>query len=332
MLSMRVVRGLVEAVEQVGVARALLLRDVRIDASQLESDDAYVPRAEVYRLCSIAIDLTRDPAFGLHWAERLGEKTFNPISHLVAHSSTLRQALTSLFQFHRLVSHQPSFQISESDNKVTVRYFRLTGESEQVQRFTSEMLVTGVFRILRMFNPQARPECASFDYPAPSYRDEYARVFENTERFDQAFTGIVFAQSLMDAVSPHKDEDVHTALKQIAERRILRLTRREPFALRVRDVIVAKCAKQRVDMEVIARSLGLSMRSLRRRLVEEGTSYNEVANEALATVAKQLLRNKDLTIQEAAYEMGFAATSTFHRAFKRWTGMTPSSFRDKLAS
>ena len=85
---------------------------------------------------------------------------------------------------------------------------------------------------------------------------------------------------------------------------------------------------QRADMSTVARALGMSVRSLRRRLAEEGKSYNDLANEALAAVAKQLLRDKRRTIQETAYDLGFSDTSTFHRAFKRWTGMTPSTFRE----
>jgi AraC-like DNA-binding protein len=81
-------------------------------------------------------------------------------------------------------------------------------------------------------------------------------------------------------------------------------------------------------MSRVARTLGLSRRSLRRRLVSEGSSYKTIVKEALAIVAKHYLREKRLTIQETAYEMGFADTSTFHRAFKRWTGRTPSAYRE----
>jgi AraC-like DNA-binding protein len=278
----------------------------------------------VYRICEHAIELTRDPALGLHWGERLSATTFNPISHLIAHSDTLRQGFDSLFKFHRLLSEQPSFQLSEQGEQVTLRYFSLSAESRAIQRFSSEMLVTGVFRMIRMFNPQARLERVSFEYSAPDYQAEYTRVFERAALFDQPYTGVVFDRSLMDAVSPHKDGDVHDALRAIAERRILGVTQRAPFSLRVRERLVQQGPARRTDMHAVARSLGLSARSLRRRLAAEGKSYNTVVNEALAIIAKHFLRSKQLTIQEAAYEMGFADTSTFHRAFKRWTGMTPT--------
>jgi AraC-like DNA-binding protein len=328
MLSARIVRGIVEAVERTGCPRARLLEAARLDPALLESADACVARSDVYRLCELAIEFTGDPALGLHWAECLSENTFNPISHLIAHAENLRQGFDSLFKFHRLLSDQPSFQLTESADEATVSYFSLTGESHQVQRFASEMLVGGVFRMIRSVDPHAQPARVSFEYPAPEYRREYTRVFEGTERFDQPFTGVVFDRALMDKVSPHKDPDVHNALRMVAERRILRLTQRAPFALRVREQVVQLGPGRRCDMHAVARSLGLSARSLRRRLAAEGKSYNAVVNEALAIIAKHLVRNKRLTIQEAAYEMGFADTTTFHRAFKRWTGTTPTEFRE----
>lgn len=325
-VSMRVLRGLIEAVEHAGVSQAALLEGADIEAEEIETADASLPCSELYSLIERALDLTDDPALGLHWAERLSGKTFSPVSYLVAHSATLRHGLQSLLQFHRLISHQQSFSLSEVGDKMTLRCTS-SSANDRIERFCSEMLTLGVVRMLRSFDPQARPDVVSFAYPAPAQSDEYARVFEHAERFEQPFTGVVFDRALLDAVSPHRDADLHNALKVIAERRMSRLTRSEPFAPRVRALVLERGTTESVDMESIARTLGVSKRSLRRRLVSEGTSYNSVVNDALAIVAKQLLRHRQLSIQEAAFEMGFAATSTFHRAFKRWTGMTPNTFR-----
>jgi AraC-like DNA-binding protein len=132
----------------------------------------------------------------------------------------------------------------------------------------------------------------------------------------------------MDAPAPHEDLDVHHALSAVAKRRLLRITQRTPYALRVREALVREALPHRADMDSVAKQLGLSARSLRRRLADEDKSYAEVANEARAIVAKHLLRDQRKTIQETAYELGFSDTSTFHRAFKSWTGMTPRAYRE----
>jgi AraC-like DNA-binding protein len=328
LVSIRVVRGLVEAVERAGISRSQFLGAARLDVEQLDSPEVTLPRSKVYRLCELAMDLTHDPALGLHWGECLSSDTFNPISELISHSGTLRQGLDALCQFCRLLSDAPGFRLIEQDAKVTIHCVSPC-DSLRAQRFNSEMLVLGFVRLLRFFSATSQPDWVGFAYPAPAYVDEYQRVFGIMPRFDQPFTGVEFDRELLDARSPHKDEDVHAALRMVAERRILRLTRRVPFALRVRDVLVQQGPSGRCDMEAVARTLGLSPRSLRRRLAAEGKSYDAVADEARTIIAKHLLLDQLRTIQETAHEMGFADTSTFHRAFKRWTGMTPKGFREQ---
>jgi AraC-like DNA-binding protein len=80
-------------------------------------------------------------------------------------------------------------------------------------------------------------------------------------------------------------------------------------------------------MDDAARALGVSARSLRRQLAAEGVSYSELVERARVAAAKRMLRDPRTSIQEAAYAMGFAAPAAFHRAFKRWTGMTPKQYR-----
>ncbi|HEX7478127.1 MAG TPA: helix-turn-helix transcriptional regulator [Polyangiales bacterium] len=81
-------------------------------------------------------------------------------------------------------------------------------------------------------------------------------------------------------------------------------------------------------MRRAARELGLSVRSLRRRLAEEGVCYRELAQNILEERSRQLLRDPEVSVQQAAHELGFADASAFHRAFKRWIGVTPSEFRE----
>ena len=83
------------------------------------------------------------------------------------------------------------------------------------------------------------------------------------------------------------------------------------------------------DMAAVARDMGMSTRSLRRKLAEEGTSYKAVLDQALGAAATLMLKDTRRSIQETAHAMGFSDPTAFHRAFKRWTGMTPKQYREK---
>ena len=327
MLSIRVVRALADTAERANVHREQLLQAHGFATELRGGDETRVPRSSFYRMCESALELSRDPAFGLHWSERLDGNAFNPVSHLVAHTGTLGQAFDALARYHRLFSDWQSFALDEADGLVVVRCLDLPGESEPLQRFISELVLGSVHKLLTTFSHHARPRCVCFGYPAPSYSEEYTRVFDGAERFDQSYTGIVFDRAFLEIVSPHKDDDVYAALRTIAEQRMLRLMQRTPYGLRVREHLVTNGPTRRTSMSAVARGLGISVRSLRRRLESEGTSYNTVVNESLGILAKQLIRNNSGSVQEIAFEMGFADTSSFHRAFKRWTGMTPRAYR-----
>jgi AraC-like DNA-binding protein len=331
-ISIRVVQALVDAVERAGFPRNELLRAAGLEAAQLDAAEARVPRREVCRICEIVLDLTGDPAFGLHWSERLTDSAFVPISYLMAHAPSLGEGFASLSQFGPLLSDDPGFDLVEHDGKVTLRYRVLAGESLRMQRFAAEMVVASFYRIVRHTCAGSQPEQVSFEYAAPDYHQEYARVFDQAARFEQPFTGIVFDRALLNVTSTRGDAGVHEALRSLAERRMSRLTQHIPYALRVRELLVERGWSQRIDMKSAARVLGLSVRSLRRRLASEGKSYNDIEKHALAIVAQRLLRDEQRTIQETAHEMGFSDTTTFHRAFKRWTGTTPSAYQADSAS
>jgi len=331
-VSIRVVRGLAAAAERRGVPRSELLRWAQLSPAQLACPDARISHAELHRLCELAMDTIGDPALGLHWGEKLNGCAFNPIADLIAHAPTLRAGLEALGRFHPLLSDRASFQLSEHDDRVTLRCTPLHGASQRMQRFASEACALGLFRVIRGFNSQGLLQRASFEYEAPGYRPEYSRVFRGAECFEQPFTGIEFDRALMDAASPHRDVGMHDALHALAERQMSR-TPRAPIALRLREILVQQQhLGLSTDMSSVSRLLGLSVRSLRRRLTAEGKSYAAVVNDALVTVALHLLVDQGRSIQETAYEMGFSEASAFHRAFKSWTGTTPREFRNTHSS
>jgi AraC-like DNA-binding protein len=325
-LSMRFVGALADAVVEAGVSRAEFLRATRIDPEQLDAVEARLPRLEFHRICDIALELTQNPALALHWVEGLDVSSFGPISHLIAHSPSLRQALEAQLQFGQLLSDEPYFRLAEHEHSVTLHCVHFAAESRQSERFWAETIVTALFRLVCTFSGNVRPENVSFSYGAPDYFGEYARIFQGAERFEQPFTGIVFARALLDAPSPFRDEGLHDTLQALAERRIARLAQAS-YAQRVRQLLVDHGGPRRMKMTGVARSLGLSVRSLQRRLASEGKSYSEVESDAFTVVAKRLLGDRRHTIQEAAHAMGFSDVTAFHRAFKRRTGTTPSAYQ-----
>ena len=323
---------LVKAVERSGIPSSEFLRAANIEPAWLETDDHRLRREQVFALAQVALDLTRDPAFGLHWGEWLTANSFNLISHLLVHASSLSQAFQTFGRFGQLMADDASVELVEFEDRAELRLIDTTEQPLAMRRLIAEMSTLGFSRLIQHFGGRSgKVASVSFQYPAPAYRSEYTRLFEGTERFDQPFTGLSFSRALLHARSPQIDEGLYGTLTDLAERRLLRLQTRAPYALQVRHHLMQQRMPHRVSMRQIAARIGISVRSLHRRLHEEGQSYVALANAAAADLAKRLLQDERQTIQETAHTLGFSSVSSFHRAFRRWTGTTPAAVREQIA-
>lgn len=327
-VSVQLVHALADAVERAGVPRNEFLHAALSIGVPLERGDARVPRSQIGQLCERALDLTGDPALGLHWGLADNSQSFAPVSYLIAHSATLRRGLEALSRFEALLTEGPIHELQEEGDRAILRCRPWARKPAHLLNLTSEMIVGGHFRLIRYFDAKARVEQVNFEYPAPAHRDEYTKVFGDSVSFDQAFSGLVFDRKLLDAPSPHRDLELRDALRVVTERRVLSQAERAPYALKVRACLLQYRRPHQTTMAAVARSLGVSVRSLQRRLAAEGRSYPALQNDAMAVVLKRLLREERLSIKQTAYELGFSSTSPFHRAFKRWTGTTPRAFRN----
>jgi AraC-like DNA-binding protein len=326
-VSISVVRSLLVAVEQRGVSSQPIVDALGIEREALSCAELRLPNTAWLPAVEAALDATGDPAFGLHWAESLTESTFSPLSNLIPHAATLADALSTLTHYRWLLSDDVRFSVSDDDASMRVQITSGSEESPRVQRFVAEMIAVGLLRLARTFKADAEAQQITFAYPAPSYADEYTRVFGPNLRFDQPVSGFSFDRLLLTAAAPFRDVSLHDTLRSHTEQRFMQLRQGSSFAARVRALLIEHNGPRHINMLEVARTLGLAERTLRRRLTEEGTSYDAVASAALASIATSYLLEGQRTIQETAFELGFTDRAAFHRAFKRWTGTTPALFR-----
>jgi AraC-like DNA-binding protein len=327
-VSIMLIRVLTDAVEAAGVDRARWLHAADFDARRLEDTDGRVEVAEYARLQEVALELSGNPALGLHLGEASSATAYDVIGHLTAHVPTLRDGIDVILRFGAIIDEDgTSWRLEETGDMARISR-ELRRVSALADRMFAEFAVAGFARLVRQLaGPKAGLRRAFFEHPAPAYLHEYARIFGGAERFEQPFTGIEFERRFLDLQQPHVHPELRAVLEVEAERRLARLTRNPGYAERTRDYLVARLLEAQPDMSAVARHFGISVRTLRRRLSEEGVTYADLIDQAQAVVAKRMLGDARRSIHETAYAMGFADPSGFHRAFKRWTGQTPSAYR-----
>lgn len=171
--------------------------------------------------------------------------------------------------------------------------------------------------------------CFDFDYAAPSYAARYAEELGAPARFDRPETAISIPAAWLDRRCSTSDPTLFaTALEQL-ETRKRQLESREFVVAQVEDLL-SSSGDSGLSVEQVARRLGVSRRSLTRRLAEVGTTYRALRDAHRRHRAEQLLRNRNLDIGEIAWKLGYRDLANFGRAARRWFGMPPGRYRRTL--
>jgi AraC-like DNA-binding protein len=321
------VKAFLEAVELAGTASDAVLAAVDFDERRLEREH-WVAFGEFEELLRAGLELTRDPALGLHWGERSSMMRYGAIAPLVANARTLRVAVADMQRFTRIVSERPPIQLAETGSRATL-YLAPPPRRSPYLHVLAEVSLVGFLRVLQYFGGgDTTAFLISFTHARPQHVNEYIRIFGANLRFDQDVSGIEFDRPLLDRPQPYADAELYRALEMEAERALSRATG-DNIADRVRGILT-RASPGSPGVREVAAELGVSERSLRRRLADEKTSYSVVLNEVRAATARALLAR--CSTQETAFEMGFSSANALHRAFRRWTGQSPAEFRRGLAA
>jgi AraC-like DNA-binding protein len=320
------VRVLVDAVERVGIAREELLAG-RLDADWLVDPGVRVDLAEYAVLQARAIQLTGDEALGLHVVEQASESSFDVMAPLIAHAPTMREGIALCTEFTRLLKDEGHLTLRERGDVATIRY-DCVPRSPVSDRMDADFVLSGLLRMVRAFGgPKAKVLAACFEYARPKEHREYTRMFGGAERFGHAFTGLSFPRDLLDRPQLHRHRELSAVLRLQAERDLSRISGGIDDAERLRQYLMVQRPSRMPDMKTAARDMGVSARSLRRKLGQKGLSYRAIVQSVREALAAQMLGDPNKTIQEVAHALGFSDAPAFHRAFKRWKGATPGTFQ-----
>ena len=320
-------RALADVVAQVGLAPATLFQGEAAALATCEPD-LRVPLPTYRALLARAIALTGDPALGLRCVLHASESAFDLLAPLVAHAPTLRRAIQETKQFQALAFDGAVLHLTERTGVARIQC-DFPRSHEPTDQSLAEFFTSGLARMLRFFGcSQSEFHVASFEHKRPSYHHVYAEVFEGKERFSQAFTGIEFAAQLLDRRHLHSNPELQSVVHRQAEERLERLARPTNTIDRLRMYLLSQPAARVPTLSGAAKQLGLSPRTLRRRLAEADQTYRAVTQQMQGERACILLRNPDLTLQDVASALGFTDTTAFYRAFKRWTGRTALDYRN----
>ncbi|GGP79414.1 AraC family transcriptional regulator [Streptomyces melanogenes] len=322
------VRAVLRGAERRGIDTVPLLQAAGIPPLLLGDDRARVTPVQFALLFRALYRATQDEFLGLGSApSRPG--TFAMMCCASLGCRDLGGAMRRGIAFYRLFPGGPDLALTaEGPEAVFAVRGDLGGRDED--RFLTECLLIISHRLCSWLVGRRIPLLrASFGYPPPAHKDEYPSLFGCPVRFGQTRTEAVFDARWLTAPLV-RDE---AALEQMLRRSPFELLSRRAYGTTVaeqvhRDLGRALLASPRLpSLDETAARLALSPATLRRRLQHEGTSFQQLKDAVRRDAAIAGLAEGREPIAELAARLGFSEDTSFHRAFRRWTGTTPGAYR-----
>lgn len=331
-ISVKVIRAIVAGAAAFGVDPAELLGAAGIDPAELADEDGHVPHSAERRLWREAVRRTRDESFGLHLSERLAVDTFGALGFAVRSSATLGEAYRRAARYLRLLVHGPALSIHLEGSSAILRHEPPRGpvpSRHAVEFFFGNLVMIARHGVDATFVPRS----ARFRHEAPARTDDHHRLFGPDVRFGQARDEIAMDRAALEKPQSHAEPALGEVLDRHLGALLAALPESASFMDRARSALAAELGRGEPSLTALAGRLRMSPRSLQRRLQQEGTSLSSLLDDLRAEMATRYLGESRESISEVAFLLGFSEVSTFHRAFKRWTGVTPAAFRrDQRAS
>jgi AraC-like DNA-binding protein len=284
------------------------------------------------RILEAAVAMTNNPCLGLQAGEYLNLSAAGLVLQIMQASATLRQAVQYACDFANLSCSSLPLAMEDRSGETWITLVPDPLWLEQsplaVQHTTDGLLAFSLreFRTLTWRQPQ--PVAFHYAFEPPARLSEYERVLGAPLACRAKQTAIVLRKRELDQPIITRDQGLLQALVQLAEERLAAL-QHQGFLQTVKRTMLNLARPEFPTAEMTAANLNLSLRSLQRKLQEEGTSYQALLDELKRDFAIAYLRKPDLTISEIAYALGYAEPSSFVRSFKRWNGKTPQRFRQE---
>ena len=325
------VLDLVKALERIRVSPAPLCRAVGLNVASLEDPNARVPTELVTRLLALAEQRARDPWIGLHAGEHSDPR--GPLFYMMLSSPRVVDGLRRAQRFSGLVIN--TLRLTARTERELVSLVFGTGDpvfsaSRQAMEY---LLMTAVSAMRHAVGTTFRLREVHFRHNRAGRLDEAERAFGCPVYFGEPDDRHIFPLSALWAVPRFPNRSIAEQIEKFAAALSVRIATRATTSDLAEQAIRALLASGvRASSAAVARRLGMTSRTLQRRLAEEGTSFRAQRDAILWEAVEVLLSNPSLKIEAIALSVGFSDVAAFSKAFRRWKGYPPTRHRQKTAA
>jgi AraC-like DNA-binding protein len=317
------VKAICRALEAAGCDSTALLGEAGFDVKALDGPTVRCPLTHTARLWGLAVAATGDPAFGIKVASHIKQTTFHALSYGLSASSTLKEAFERVQRYCHVASDAIEYEFWRSGPE----YHFVIEPAAAVADESVDALVAAYLRMCRsLIGHDYSPLRIEFRRARPSRIEDFERLLRAPLRFGAAQTRLVFDCDAIERPLEGGNPELARYHDAIALQYLSQIQRGN-IQGRVRDVLTQRLAHGEPSQEDVAELLNMSARTLQRKLGDCGTTYKEILDETRRVLALAYLSAPRHSVSDVTYLLGFSAGSSFTRAFRRWTGQSPSDWR-----
>ncbi|HTB78913.1 MAG TPA: AraC family transcriptional regulator [Polyangiaceae bacterium] len=301
-----------------------ILGSAGISPVDLARPDTRLPHRLVMSILEAWVEHTGDESIGLRAGASVEPGDFDAMEYAARSCATLREALECASRYMHLVNEAADVSIVDLGGDALWRY-RITDGVPQPRAANDFVIASAAAFSMRCAKIDRMPLEVHFMHDAPADPGAYAAFSASIVRFGMPHNGYVMEKCVLDGPTRVGNVRMHAAFEKYARE----LSERAALGVRsrARDAIVARLGSGDMCMESVAASLAMSVPTLRRRLEDEGTTFTDLVDDVRRDLAERYLRDPARSISEIAALLGFAHAPAFHKAFRRWKGVTPTAHR-----
>jgi AraC-like DNA-binding protein len=324
------------AVDRAGKADvdvAPLLKRAGIPKTLKDDQHIRVNTRSQINLLNLLADALDDPFLGFHLARDMDLRELGPFYYVMASAQKLGDAFETAARYSSVVNEGIRMNVSRGTSALAVE-FDYVGVERHLDRHQMMFWMTCTLKEARVFtNRDLVPTYVGFIHHNTSPATEMERYFASAISFGAVSDRIAFDAQEADmpvvTEDPYLNKFLVTYYDEIAA---LRQWRQNPLRTRVENAISPRLPHGTANVAAIARDLGMSTRTLSRRLADERLTFSTIMDELRADLSQKYLHNSELSISQIAWLLGYTEVSSFAHAFQRWTGRSPTDARRAIKS
>lgn len=312
-------------VRQAGYDGDAILRRAGIDPAIVAAPHGRLPQRQFATLISLLTRLTRDEVW-LLCSRPIKPGTFRLMCRLLVRCTSLREAIRTGCQFYHLLIDDFTVRF-QADGQEARIWLVDTIDDEERRRMLNGAVTFFVYGLMCWLVGRKLPLISvHYVFSQQPHSAELEPVYEAPILFHQPRTELRFEAELLDLPIVPDEERLRRFLALVPSTLLVRYRDETSIPERVRAILRRNLGRN-LTLEDIAAKLHVTPQTLRRRLQEDQQGFQDLKDRVRRDVAVHLLRKSRLSLDDVAAALGFSEVSTFHRAFRRWTGQTPGEYR-----